>query len=43
MWDAPGSASEVVFDKEPAELTRDDALTVAGPEAMFVFSLTRGT
>ena len=42
-WSTPGNAWAAMFDKEPSDLTRDDALTVAGPEAMFVFSLTRGT
>ena len=29
-WGTPGNAWAAVFDKEPSELTRDDALTAAG-------------
>ena len=42
-WSTPGNAWAAMFDKEPSDLTRDDALTVAWPEAVFVFSITRGT
>ena len=30
-WGTPGNAWAAVFDKEPSELTREDALTVAAP------------
>ena len=42
VWDAPGSASEVVFDKDPAELTRDDAMTVGCRWALYSCQFARG-
>lgn len=42
VWDAPGSASEVVFDKDLAELTRDDAMTVGCRWALYSCQFARG-
>ena len=41
-WSSPGNAWAAVFDKEPSELTRDDALTLAGPCLVFQLQQARG-
>ena len=42
VWETPGSAAEVLFDKDPAELTRDDAMTVACRWALYSCQYARG-
>ena len=42
VWATPGSAAEVLFDKDPAELTRDDAMTVACRWALYSCQYARG-
>ena len=41
-WSTPGNAWAAVFDKEPSGLTRDDALTLAGPCLVFQLQQARG-
>ena len=41
-WGTPGNARGAVFDKDPSELTREDALAVAAPHIPSVFHLARG-
>ena len=41
-WGTPGNAFAAVFDKEPSELTRNDALTLAGPCLVFQLQQARG-
>ena len=41
-WGTPGNAWAAVFDKEPSELTRNDALTLAGPCLVFQLQQARG-
>ena len=41
-WSTPGNAWAAVFDKDPSELTRDDALTLAGPCLFFQLVQARG-
>ena len=41
-WGTPGNAWATVFDKDPSELTRDDALTVAAPHGVFSIQWCRG-
>ena len=41
-WSTPGNAWAAVFDKDPSELTRDDALTLAGPCLVFQLQQARG-
>jgi hypothetical protein len=41
-WGTPGNAWAKVFGKDPSELTRDDALTVAAPQSMYAIQWCRG-